>query len=231
MTAEKGKTRMAAEVSSIARMLRGEAGNGRSGAAKPSEMVTMDLLGGCGGDAGVEDDVVDLEVKVPAGWERRLDLLSGKTFLTPNRHQAIQDGHQDLNLPPTASTAAVAVTTNSSAFCTLDMVRCALERAAAARSATSPDTSSSSLASTSSSSSSLGKRSRSPPSSTASPAANQAMRACACPSCFTYVLIAEADPWCPRCASKVPPLLSRPAAHSSGKKPRFDLNADADETE
>ncbi|KAF7011048.1 hypothetical protein CFC21_025399 [Triticum aestivum] len=221
---------MAPELSPIARMLRGEAGNGRGGAAKTSEMVTMDLLGGCGGDAGVEDEVVDLEVKVPAGWERRLDLLSGKTFLTPHRHQAAQDGHQDLNLPPTASTPA-AVTTTSAAFCTLDMVRYALERAAAARSATSPDTSSSSLASTSSSSSSLGKRSRSPPSSTGSPAANPAMRACACPSCFTYVLIAEADPWCPRCASKVPPLPSKPAAHSSGKKPRIDLNADADETE
>ncbi|KAM3370212.1 hypothetical protein ACQJBY_017855 [Aegilops geniculata] len=220
---------MAPELSSIARMLRGEAGNGRGGAAKLSQMVTMDLLGGCGGDAGGEDEVVDLEAKVPVGWERRLDLLSGKTFLI-RRHQAAQDGHQDLNLPPTAS-AAAAVTTTSAAFCTLDMVRYALERAAAARSATSPDTSSSSLASTSSSSSSRGKRSRSPPSSTASPAANPAMRACACPSCFTYVLIAEADPWCPRCASKVPPLPSKPAAHSSGKKPRIDLNADADETE
>uniref|UniRef100_M8CQQ9 GIR1-like zinc ribbon domain-containing protein n=1 Tax=Aegilops tauschii TaxID=37682 RepID=M8CQQ9_AEGTA len=193
-------------------------------------MVTMDLGGGGAAGAGVGGEVVDLEAKVPAGWERRLDLLSGKTFLTPHRHQATQDGHQDLNLPPTASTAA-AVTSTSAAFCTLDMVRYALERATAARSATSPDTSSSSLASTSSSSSSLGKRSRSPPSNTASPAANPAMRACACPSCFTYVLIAEADPWCPRCASKVPPLPSKPAAHSSGKKPRIDLNADADETE
>ncbi|XP_037489534.1 uncharacterized protein LOC119368350 [Triticum dicoccoides] len=205
------------------------AGKGRAGAGKAPEMVTMDLLGGWGGHAGGEDEVVDL-VKVPAGWERRLDLLSGKTFLTPHRHQTAQDGRQNLNLPPTASTAA-AVTTTSSAFCTLDMVPYALERAAAARSATSPDTSSSSLASASSSSSSLGKRSRSPPSSTASPAANPAMSACACPSCFTYVLIAEADPWCPRCASKVPLLPSKPTAHSSGKKPRIDLNADADETE
>ncbi|XP_020158671.1 uncharacterized protein [Aegilops tauschii subsp. strangulata] len=206
------------------------AGKGRAGAGKAPEMVTMDLLGGWGGHAGGEDEVVDLEVKVPAGRERRLDLLSGKTFLTPHRHQTAQDGRQDLNLPSTASTAA-AVTTTSSPFCTLDMVRYALERASAARSATSPDTSSSSLASASSSSSSLGKRSRSPPSSMASPAANPTMRACACPSCFTYVLIAEADPWCPRCASKVPPLPSKPAAHSSGKKPRIDLNADADETE
>ncbi|VAH36587.1 unnamed protein product [Triticum turgidum subsp. durum] len=217
MTAEKGTRKMTA-------------GKGRAGAGKAPEMVTMDLLGGCGGDAGGEDEVVELEVKVPAGREKRLDLLSGKTFLTPHRHQAAQDGHQDLNLPPTASTTA-AVTTTSAAFCTLDMVRCALERAAAARAATSPATSSSSLGSTSSSSSSLGKRSRSPPSSTASPAANPAMRACACPSCFTYVLITEAAPWCPRCASKVLPLPSKPVARSSGKKPVIDLNADPDETE
>jgi hypothetical protein len=41
-------------------------------------MVTMDLLGGCGGDSAGgssgEDEVVDLDVKVPVGWERRLDL-------------------------------------------------------------------------------------------------------------------------------------------------------------
>uniref|UniRef100_A0A453CYL0 Uncharacterized protein n=1 Tax=Aegilops tauschii subsp. strangulata TaxID=200361 RepID=A0A453CYL0_AEGTS len=80
-TAEKGKGRMAAEVSSIARMLRGEAGKGRAGAGKSPEMVTMDLLGGCGGDAGGQDEVVDLEVKVPAGWERRLDLLVSPLLL------------------------------------------------------------------------------------------------------------------------------------------------------
>lgn len=78
---------MAAEVSSIARMLRGEAGKGgKAGAGKAPEMVTMDLLGGCGGDAGGEDEVVDLEVKVPAGWERRLDLLvSSSPVLSPVR--------------------------------------------------------------------------------------------------------------------------------------------------
>jgi hypothetical protein len=69
---------MAAEVSSIARMLRGEAVK-RGVAGPKSEMVTMDLLGGCGGDSAVgsggDDEVVDLEVKVPVGWERRLDLL------------------------------------------------------------------------------------------------------------------------------------------------------------
>ncbi|CAM0902836.1 unnamed protein product [Alopecurus aequalis] len=228
---------MAAEVSSIARMLRGEALK-RAGAGPKSEMVTMDLLGRCGGDSAGgscgDDEVVDLEVKVPVGWERRLDLLSGKTFLTPHRHQAVQGNHQDLNMPPPAADADAAATntTSSAAVCTLDMVRSALERAAAMRSAASPATSSSSSASTSSSSSSLGKRDRSPSAAatTVSPA-NPAMRAAACPSCLTYVLVVEADPLCPRCEARVPPFAKKTGADGSGKKPRIDLNAAADETQ
>ncbi|KAL5216385.1 hypothetical protein ABZP36_007786 [Zizania latifolia] len=235
---------MAADVSSVARLLRGEAGKrGAAASAAAPEVVTMDLLGGCGGDAGSgsrggEDEVVDLEVKVPAGWERRLDLTSGKTFLTP-RLQGVQLGHQDLNLSPPAAAAAAAIataTSTSAAVCTLDMVRSALERATAGRAAAaaSPATSSSSSASTSSSSSSVGKRHRSPPTSTATPA-SPSMRAAACPSCLTYVLIAEADPRCPRCSGNVPPLAGKPrdaaAGDGSGKKPKIDLNAAADDTE
>ncbi|KAJ1272806.1 hypothetical protein BS78_06G230000 [Paspalum vaginatum] len=205
---------MAADVSSVARLLRGEAGK-KGG----PEIVTMDLLGG--GGAAPEDEVVDLEVTVPAGWERRLDLLSGKTFLTP-RHPSAQDSHQDLNLPPPA-----AAPTTSAAVCTLDMVRSALERAAAGRTPASPATSSTSCASTSSSSSSAGKRCRPSP-----PPALPLMRAAACPSCLTYVLIADEDPRCPRCSARVPPLAGKPAAaDGSGKKPRIDLNAAADENE
>nr|XP_025880459.1 trinucleotide repeat-containing gene 18 protein [Oryza sativa Japonica Group] len=82
------------------------------------------------------------------------------------------------------------------------MVRSALERATAGRSAAaacaSPATSSSSSASTSSSSS-IGKCHRSPPAGGAATPASPSMRAAAYPSCLTYVLIAEADPRCPRC--------------------------------
>ncbi|KAL5214863.1 hypothetical protein ABZP36_004015 [Zizania latifolia] len=240
---------MAADVSSVARLLRGEADGKRGAAAAAApEVVTMDLLGRCGvggggggGSRGGEDEVVDLEVKVPAGWERRLDLMSGKTFLTP-RLQGTQAAHQDLNFPPpAAAAAAIRATSTSAAVCTLDMVRSALERAtagrAAAAAAASPATSSSSLASTSSSSSSVGKRHRSPPASTASPA-SPSMRAAACPSCLTYVLIAEADPRCPRCSGNVPPLARKPldaaaaaGGDGSGKKPKIDLNSAADDTE
>uniref|UniRef100_A0A0D3G0D9 GIR1-like zinc ribbon domain-containing protein n=1 Tax=Oryza barthii TaxID=65489 RepID=A0A0D3G0D9_9ORYZ len=67
--------------------------------------------------------------------------------------------------------------------------------------------------------------------------ASPSMRAAACPSCLTYVLIAEADPRCPRCAGNVPPLAGKPreasagAGDGSGKKPKIDLNAAADDTE
>jgi hypothetical protein len=48
------------------------------------------------------------------------------------------------------------------------------------------------------------------------------------------VLIAEEDPRCPRCSARVPPLRgkkSAAAAEGSGKKPRIDLNAAAEEME
>ena len=67
---------MAADVSSVARLLRGEAGK-KGG----PEIVTMDLLSSCGGGGGAaEDEVVDLKVLVPAGFERRLDLLVSLFF-------------------------------------------------------------------------------------------------------------------------------------------------------
>ena len=70
---QEARVGMAADVSSVARLLRGEAGK-KGG----PEIVTMDLLSSCGGGGGggaAEDEVVDLEVSVPAGFERRLDLL------------------------------------------------------------------------------------------------------------------------------------------------------------
>ncbi|KAL5206082.1 hypothetical protein ABZP36_034291 [Zizania latifolia] len=206
---------MAADVSSVTRLLRGEARKrGTEASAVASEVVMMDLL------------EIDCE-----------NLKSGKTFLTP-RLQGIQLGHQDLNLPPlTAATAIATATSTSTAVCTLDMVHCALERTTAKRAtaSASPAASSSSLASTSSSSSSAGKFHRSPPASTATPA-SPSMRAAACMSCLTYVLITKADPRYPRCSGNIPPLTGKPRdaasyGDGSGKKPKIDLNAAADDTE
>lgn len=59
---------MAADVRSLVRVLRGckEEGDGKR------DLVTRDLLGGGGAVLGSE---VDLELRIPVGWERRLDLL------------------------------------------------------------------------------------------------------------------------------------------------------------
>ncbi|OAY71472.1 uncharacterized protein LOC109724625 [Ananas comosus] len=223
---------MAADVSSVARMLRGYAEEGEA----ERELVTRDLLGGGGGSgaaAAIGGEEVDLDVKVPSGWERRLDLMSGRTYLTP-RHV------HDLNFPPpyyaAAATAAAAdfnlfspsvdsaAAAFSSSVCTLDKVRCALERAAAAANRVGSASPSPSSATTSTASPSPRHR-QSPRGDT-----NTEMRAAACPACLTYVLIASADPRCPRCDSHVPALSAAPPPQ---KKPRIDLNAAAaaDETD
>ena len=59
---------MALDVSLLAQMLKGyEEGE------QKRKLVTRDLLGG--GGAVLRSAEVDLELRVPAGWERRLDLL------------------------------------------------------------------------------------------------------------------------------------------------------------
>ncbi|KAL5202819.1 hypothetical protein ABZP36_013771 [Zizania latifolia] len=203
---------MAVDVSSVARLLRGEAGKrGATASAAASEVVTMDLLSWC-------DVRRDISNPLPP---------------------SVQLGHQDLNLPPLAAAAAIATATSTlTAVCTLDMVRSALERATTRRAAVAASlaaSSSSSASTSSSSSSSVGKRHRSPPASTATPA-SPSMRAATCPSCLTYVLIVEANPWCPRCSGNVPPLAGKPrdaaaSGDGSGKKPKIDPNATADDTE
>lgn len=55
---------MAADVSSFAQR---EEGEGKR------ELVTRDLLGG--GEVSLKSAEVDLELRVPDGWERRLDLV------------------------------------------------------------------------------------------------------------------------------------------------------------
>ncbi|KAG1331977.1 hypothetical protein COCNU_02G019450 [Cocos nucifera] len=141
---------MAADVSSLARMLSRykEEGEGKR------DLVTRDLLGGGAvlGSAGE----VDLERQVPAGWERRLDLLSGKAYLPKRESNPSSRPVQDLNLPPPPASAVAATgvglpedstaldlklaavpppsTAASSSFdylsvCTLEKVKFALERA------------------------------------------------------------------------------------------------------
>jgi hypothetical protein len=73
---------MAAEVSSLVRLLSGYTDDrnvvSEPGGAKSTTLITRDLLGGGGGGGGdsveSESQELDLDLQVPSGWEKRLDL-------------------------------------------------------------------------------------------------------------------------------------------------------------
>jgi hypothetical protein len=72
---------MAAEVSSLVRLLSGYTDDrnvvSEPGGAKSTTLITRDLLGGGGGGGDSvesESQELDLDLQVPSGWEKRLDL-------------------------------------------------------------------------------------------------------------------------------------------------------------
>ncbi|KAH8503093.1 hypothetical protein Peur_066890 [Populus x canadensis] len=238
---------MAAEVSSLVRLSSGykddrNAGS-EPGGAKSTALITRDLLGGA--TLETESLELDLDLQVPSGWEKRLDLKSGKVYLqrcnpsnSPSsssdyRHQTNQTVAklQDLNFPPSPSKTTlnlfdegnlelklVASPSSSSyrSVCTLDSVKSALERAGRELGRKR--------------SASLWKSSMSPPYSSSSSSCIREIQeggndeklgapspvAAGCPGCLSYVVIMKNNPKCPRCNSAVPmPMV---------KKPRIDLN-------
>lgn len=70
---------MAAEVSSLLRIMNAAAGgvlndsssSSSSSANKSTALITRDLLGGC---RSLDSKELDLDLQVPSGWEKRLDL-------------------------------------------------------------------------------------------------------------------------------------------------------------
>ncbi|XVF18189.1 hypothetical protein REPUB_Repub11eG0000500 [Reevesia pubescens] len=247
---------MAAEVSSLHRVLSGykddlTVGN-ESGGAKPTALITRDLLGGGGGggDGGssfinVKNDQsqqLDLDLQVPNGWEKRLDLKSGKVYLqrcNSSNSSSSPDGtkHQtnqtvpklhDLNFPPSPSKPLLNLfdesnlelklvsssSTNYQSVCTLDKVKFALERAEKEPIKKRSSLWKSSLSPSYSSSSSSIKDSQECEGEIQELFASPV--AAGCPGCLSYVLIMKHNPKCPRCNTLVP----MPAA----KRPRLDLN-------
>lgn len=77
---------MAADVSSLARYLNGNrtSANGSPAPENQSVPVTRDLLGG--GPSKVESEELDLDLHVPTGWEKRLDLKVLFHLLSPSSH-------------------------------------------------------------------------------------------------------------------------------------------------
>ncbi|ERN14794.1 hypothetical protein AMTRI_Chr02g212830 [Amborella trichopoda] len=204
---------MAADVSSLFQIL-----NNKDEQVKTNDgkvLITRDLLG---------SKELDLDLEVPSGWEKRLDMKSGKIYL---QKQKAYKELQDLNFPPCSnstkssattecnspllrgedslldlkldlhSTSSTSTSPNSidyQSVCTLEKVKSALERA--------------------------GKESGKRPmglNGTDGPSpSSQAMFAAGCPGCLLYVLISGANPKCPRCGTHVP--------CPNTKKPKLDLN-------
>ncbi|KAK4439564.1 hypothetical protein Salat_0291300 [Sesamum alatum] len=110
---------MAADVSSLVRLMNGADTNDSASSGKSTAPITRDLLGGC---CTLDSKELDLDLQVPCGWEKRLDLNSGKVYLqrcnssnsssstSENKPQsskakakAAAARFQDLNFPPTTS--------------------------------------------------------------------------------------------------------------------------------
>ncbi|KAL3364904.1 hypothetical protein AABB24_013592 [Solanum stoloniferum] len=216
---------MAAEVSSLVRIM--NAATAASLNDSSPNLITMDLLGGC---RSLDSKELDLDLQVPSGWEKRLDLKSGKVYLqrcnstskTLEQKQQTVGKLQDLNFPPTSKQPLnlfdepnldlkllLPSSPSSSSYhsvCTLEKVKSALERAE--KETTRKRSISVSMSSNSSSSVKDTEINQEHISSSF---------AAGCPSCLLYVLISKNDPKCPRCRTIVP----LPVAM---KKPRIDLN-------
>ncbi|KAK7313207.1 hypothetical protein VNO77_37732 [Canavalia gladiata] len=200
-------------------------------------LVTRDLLGG---SSSIETQDLDLDLQVPFGWEKHLDLKSGKVYIqrynslgspAVSEHKIhMNQKIQDLNFPPSSKVplknpldetsldlkldSSSLPSSNYQSVCTLDKVKSALERAEKEpmRNKASSDLS---LSYASYSSSSLSIEETQEEEERDVKLLTKPMAA-ACPGCLSYVLILKNDPKCPRCNSVIPfPLI---------KKPRIDLN-------
>ncbi|XP_051128211.1 uncharacterized protein LOC127249469 [Andrographis paniculata] len=237
---------MAADVSSLVRLMTGGDANE---AAESTAPITRDLLGGC---CAVDSQELDLDLQVPCGWEKRLDLKSGKVYIqrrdisTSDKNNPPQCGEttpgvnlQDLNFPPATSRPTLNLFNDSS----LDLQLSSLSSGASStpsnfESVCTLDKVKSALERAEKASAK--KRSRST-SKSSSPTLNSCSStkddrrnldcedkssipiAAGCPRCLMYVLISKSNPKCPRCNGDVPLPVSG-GASGTGKKPRIDLN-------
>ncbi|KAJ7982035.1 Filamentous hemagglutinin transporter [Quillaja saponaria] len=242
---------MAADVSSLVRVLSGSAhkedqlrtvGNESNG-DKSTALITRDLLGGS--SKFVDSQELDLDLQVPSGWEKRLDLKSGKVYIqkcnsvsSPSMSDnklptnAAVPKLQDLNFPPSPSKVPMNLFEESNlelklvspslpsstyqSVCTLDKVKSALERAEKEPVKKRMSFWKSSMSSLSPSYSSSSSSIKETQEEESEEKLLSSPIAAGCPGCLSYVLIMKNNPKCPRCNSIVPFPLK--------KKPRLDLN-------
>ncbi|VVA91546.1 unnamed protein product [Arabis nemorensis] len=234
---------MTAGVSSLVRILSRHkddrtAMNDSTGPRPTVTPTTRDLLGsgGSGGGGGDQSQELDLDLQVPNGWEKRLDLKSGKVYLQQcnstssssySHHQSNQTvpRFDDLNLPPISVKSPVKkpllslfddtsleLKLNPSSNSSLSVSSsfqssvCTLDKVKSALERALKD-----------SSSGLIKKRLSPENGVCDRNAAAAFPVAAgCPGCLSYVFVIKNNPKCPRCHSFVP----LPAL----KKPKIDLN-------
>ncbi|CAM8948873.1 unnamed protein product [Rhodiola kirilowii] len=206
-------------------------------------LVTRDLLGQS--SFSPTSDVtqeLDLDLKVPAGWEKRLDLKSGKVYLEncssqnsqsatkPEPLQAADTKHftrkrprnilEDTNLDLKLVSSKSSINNNSCTYesvCTLDKVKSALDRAKneQLRKTFFPRSPSSSSTSTKVILK-LDKDVDQKDVTTSESCREGLLSPAGCSNCLLYVMISKDNPKCPKCDSNVLlPVL---------KKPRIDLN-------
>ncbi|CAM8952021.1 unnamed protein product [Rhodiola kirilowii] len=205
-------------------------------------LVTRDLLGQS--SFSPTSDVtqeLDLDLKVPAGWEKRLDLKSGKVYLEKRSSQKSQSSTkpeplqadtkhfihkrprnilEDTNLDLKLVSSKSSINNNSCTYesvCTLDKVKSALDRAKneQLRKTFFPRSPSSSSTSTKVILK-LDMDVDQKDVTTSEPCREGLLSAAGCSNCLLYVMISKDNPKCPKCDSNVLlPVL---------KKPRIDLN-------
>lgn len=242
---------MAADVGTLVRILNGYLDEQRS----ESDAVTKDLFGcspsSCSTSRIIGSKDIDLDLQAPSGWEKCLDLKSGKVYLqrsnspisssstatsTGKQVQEIQEV-QDLNFPPPPPPCTTSTIEDDGialdlklvpcydyrSVCTLDKVKSALERV---KKRPSPSPSPSPVATISVDSSSeeeeVGRISSSSSSKKSLNSSSGLLFAGGCPSCLMYVMISKTNPKCPRCDSIVP--ISSMCGASSKKKPKLNLD-------
>ncbi|XP_052206432.1 uncharacterized protein LOC127810887 [Diospyros lotus] len=225
---------LAADVGALLRMMKeGQTAKNDDQTA----LITRDLLGGC---YALETKELDLELQVPSGWEKRLDLKTGKVYLqrcsssdtssfsSDHNHQSngTVPKLQDLNFPPPSKLplnlfdetsldlklVSSSSPANYQSVCTLDKVKSALERAEKEETTRKRSMPmAKSLSPSSNSSSSINA------SGMEYKEKSFSSFAAGCPRCLLYVLISRNNPKCPHCNTIVPSPVEM-------KKPRIDLN-------
>uniref|UniRef100_A0A7N1A5J1 GIR1-like zinc ribbon domain-containing protein n=1 Tax=Kalanchoe fedtschenkoi TaxID=63787 RepID=A0A7N1A5J1_KALFE len=208
-------------------------------------LITRDLLGESFSKIDHTQEL-DLDLQVPAGWEKRLDLKSGKVYLQKCNSQSNPPASKDhtkchtivkrplsimedtsLDLKLVSSEAPPATFNNSCTYqsvCTLDKVKSALDRAKNEQlrrmffpvSSRSPSGSSTSAKVMLELEKDAAEEDGNKTAATCTSQQQGLLSAAGCPNCLLYVMISKDNPKCPKCNS----IVSLPVV----KKPRIDLN-------